>query len=1021
MISLIANTGIHVFPLHIEFDTQDHYKLLFHEHYDVATGKWILDLAHEVTTDHNSYVYHKKILRDMGYLAEEFPDAESMVSALQEEDINPIMTDEELHVEGEVYKMTFTDKRNTFKAFENKWLPLPYFFRATEKRQRFGALNWCRIKFIPVPSGKGAMAYTALLAFDTRAECRDEESVTNAEYMEFPVFGDKFQEQMRFALCADPFLLMDFCSPGDRWKYINDYLFSLVHPNLGDVDQIHAGSRLNYVATYVHLVSFLAGRKCLPEVTLYKNRGVLGKDVDMVVDIGNSRTTAVLVEDNETFNEVSMLSLTDYTRLVEHDEQGNPRLVRYTEPFDMRLAFRKVSFGDFGIASSRQFVYPSFVRLGREANALIHLSSERDTGLETLTTHSSPKRYLWDSHANRLEWRFLVLDGETYSHVLNLPGISDILRSDGSVGKQSDLTGSSYHFSNRSLMTFALLEMLVQATVQLNSHQYRTDKGSLQMPRRVRRLIITCPTAMSKVERDALVRCGADAVKLLNHFTGADRKIEIVPPVPSLRDTEGRWYYDEATCSQLVYVYGEIGYKYRGMCKEFFDIYGKVCQGDDKPSITIGSLDIGAGTSDLMICKYTYSKDTGTNVTTLQPDPVFYDSFYYAGDDMLNELIRKAMFFSKESALRRAMKDLGEEEYRQKLRDFFGPDHAGQTMAQRKLRRDFNLQYSMPLMSKFLELLSEQAKDCTVRYDGLFADSRPNRRVVDGFEAHFGIRLSSLEWSFRAEEVADIVGKAFEPYLKKIATMMHAHGCDIVLLSGRPASLPPIRDIFLKYYSVSPNRLILLNNYYVGHWYPFGHNTGYITNSKTIVAMGALVGYYATSSGNLKDFVIDKSKLDTNLKSTVNYIEASREGRPVEYCITPQQATGTLSVSSLPMRLNVRRMGLDSYPSRRLYNIDFNEFKIADRMRRAAVSQNGTWLTDSQISVMVHEYVDELRKRMPFAMTIARDPDNREALTIEEITDRDGNDIKDSNIEISLRSLNCDHNYWLDTGAFEIQ
>lgn len=117
---------------------------------------------------------------------------------------------------------------------------------------------------------------------------------------------------------------------------------------------------------------------------------------------------------------------------------------------------------------------------------------------------------------------------------------------------------------------------------------------------------------------------------------------------------------------------------------------------------------------------------------------------------------------------------------------------------------------------------------------------------------------------------------------------MFSYNCNIVLLSGRPSSLAPIRNIFLKYYPVSPNRLILLNNYFVGYWYPFSENTGHITNPKTIVAMGALIGYYATSLGNLDRFVLDKSKLDEKLKPVINYIEASREGLPIEYFITPQ-------------------------------------------------------------------------------------------------------------------------------------
>ena len=276
-----------------------------------------------------------------------------------------------------------------------------------------------------------------------------------------------------------------------------------------------------------------------------------------------------------------------------------------------------------------------------------------------------------------------------------------------------------------------------------------------------------------------------------------------------------------------------------------------------------------------------------------------------------------------------------------------------------------------------------------------------------------------MEWEFKKSEISDYVAKAFEPLLKKIATIMHTYNCDIVLLSGRPASLPPIRDIFLKYYSVSPNRLILLNNYYVGHWYPFGENTGYIANSKTIVAMGALIGYYATSLGNLDRFVIDKTKLDSNLKSTINYIEASREGQPINYFITPERATGDLMLSSLPTRLNVRQIEIDSYPSRKLYVIDFNQYKIADKIRRKAI-MDGITLSDAQVNAMVKDQVESLRLKMPFNMTIERDQDDKEKITIVSITDRNGNDIMDSCVEISLRSLNSDDRYWLDTGAFEI-
>lgn len=47
----------------------------------------------------------------------------------------------------------------------------------------------------------------------------------------------------------------------------------------------------------------------------------------------------------------------------------------------------KVDFGDFGIKDSKQFVYPSLVRLGQEANSLIHLATNSADEVESLSKH----------------------------------------------------------------------------------------------------------------------------------------------------------------------------------------------------------------------------------------------------------------------------------------------------------------------------------------------------------------------------------------------------------------------------------------------------------------------------------------------------------------------------------------------------------------------------------------------------------------------------------------------------------
>ncbi len=53
------------------------------------------------------------------------------------------------------------------------------------------------------------------------------------------------------------------------------------------------------------------------------------------------------------------------------------------------------------------------VRLGIEANELIHKAINLNTGVEKITTFSSPKRYLWDNKPQQKDWEFVTLKGET--------------------------------------------------------------------------------------------------------------------------------------------------------------------------------------------------------------------------------------------------------------------------------------------------------------------------------------------------------------------------------------------------------------------------------------------------------------------------------------------------------------------------------------------------------------------------------------------------------------------------------
>lgn len=101
-----------------------------------------------------------------------------------------------------------------------------------------------------------------------------------------------------------------------------------------------------------------------------------------------------------------------------------------------------------------------------------------------------------------------------------------------------------------------------------------------------------------------------------------------------------------------------------------------------------------------------------------------------------------------------------------------------------------------------------------------------------------------------------------------------------------------------------------------------------------------------------------------------------------------------------------------------MYTIDFNTQKIADRIRRKAVLAGEDYPTDAKVKGLVNEAVEALKKRAPFKLTIGRDTECKEKLAIGSITDKNGDELTDSNMEINIQSMGIAGSYWLDNGGF---
>ena len=699
----------------------------------------------------------------------------------------------------------------------------------------------------------------------------------------------------------------------------------------------------------------------------------------------------------------------------------------------MRLAFHEADFGVKTLHDSIQFVFPSMVRLGLEANELIHKATNLNTGVEKITTFSSPKRYLWDNHTQDKEWEFVILPGENKENRLaRIKGISEQLNADGSLNTEGGGSISKL-YSRKALMTLSALEILAQANMQINSFDYRDAWGEVNRPRRIGRIVVTCPTAMSMVEQHSLRNSIEDAFIILDRFYSGKAKIKIderearnrVKIYPSTRrrgidENHREWIYDEATCSQFVYLFAELAKRYNvkeypANCKEYFDFYGSYREDLDdynKKSLTIGSVDMGAGTTDIMVATYKYD-DSGQ--CSLTPVPLYWESFYMAGDDMMKSLIRKFIIEGIYADLPLMLKEKGIEDISTKILDFFSKDNSRITIPQRQRRSEFNIQVSVPVIQHYLKLLGDKnIQTINLKYSDIFKGNEPTIQLQDYFFKHFGIKIEDIVWHFNRNLLEEDIRSNFEALIGQISAILSYYKCDVVLLAGRPMSLDVFTEMFIENYSVAPNRLISMSNYKIGTWYPFQDGKGYFKDSKSIVAIGAMIANYATIRGSIDGFSLDLTELGDNLKPTTDFFAKSEKEEPF---ITPDENKATIVASQLPLRIWTRQLDSIQYPTRPFYCLDYNTDIIKNKMKdKYQINESDTLgLSDATTA----EY-ERIRQNTPYKFKIVRESfrDDKENLVLEEVIGQNGDVLPLKYFKLTVQSMSEDDGYWMDTGAF---
>jgi hypothetical protein len=234
---------------------------------------------------------------------------------------------------------------------------------------------------------------------------------------------------------------------------------------------------------------------------------------------------------------------------------------------------------------------------------------------------------------------------------------------------------------------------------------------------------------------------------------------------------------------------------------------------------------------------------------------------------------------------------------------------------------------------------------------------------------------------------------------------VHAEGCDWLLLSGRPSRQPSVRDMVLAKLPVPPHRIVHMDSYTVGAWYPFRDPLGRISDPKTSAVVGAMLATLA--EGRIEGFMLRASRL--SMRSTARYL-----GRMEISGRIPRQnvLVGELDLDS---KKGARELTLQ-LPFQALTYLGFRQLPLE------------RWVTTPlyTIEFRYHEHVPNLA--LPLTITLMREEieadqldreERREDFVIAEIVDAAGDPVPLDEVRLRLRTMK-EELYWRDAGILTV-
>lgn len=636
--------------------------------------------------------------------------------------------------------------------------------------------------------------------------------------------------------------------------------------------------------------------------------------VDLIVDFGNTRTVALLLEESPGTGLDGVNNLKQRIRPLDFGSRGSssysdsisssiidswfvlqepqfsaneyPELpadsIAVREFLTETIPAVKTLFG--GIKEQEKlvtsgettrlpqmFVELSPVVVGRDAVASLCALKIQGGGVSFL---SSPKRYIWEDRvdsgengANQLVWTMVRNNwNPEVKQNQNATLCAPVLRFFPQTGEDWSFGNPPIKWSSGSqpaadpvrpvyprsdALAWMALGVVEAAWRKINTQDYWRNHHPY-VPRFLRSVQVTHPSGWTDQEIAAYRRKWEKAINTftLGHFQEGAKPPELSFPI------------DEAVAAQLPIIFSEIN-RTGGIGENFIGLFGrKLAAGEPSKhhKVRVMSIDIGGGTTDYAIVEYCDNMSgAGVELTT---ELLFRDSVSVAGDAIVKEILEQVFL----RILSEKWKP--ESEDRQLFESFFGESFKNQN-EQETWKKICRLAL-VPRAVSWLDDLCQgreinqtnRREDGSTIMDDSFEGLAKMNSLWEEYCSSHGIKPEpifdssgfELPSTVRKEDIEDVVTKVMDPIIADLSKFVYAYGVDLIIVSGKPSEIPIMRKLVEMTLPITSDRVVFVRDYKAGEWYPFSR-LNKISDAKTVTAVG-LALYQAIIRGQVPEWSI---------------------------------------------------------------------------------------------------------------------------------------------------------------------